>query len=134
MTAGTASRAAHLLAVMNKGGDLRPGPPGHCRGSVTRTGTRRLLPRLLSHSLAVGADHATCVTPAHRLRQQAREGGTARPGRLAKEADMIVRRPLPGRRPAARGEDPLKQEGSPVQVSVTVRPPAGRFTAWVVRT
>ena len=40
MTAGTASRTAHLLAVTNKGGDLRPGPPGHCRGSVTRTGTR----------------------------------------------------------------------------------------------
>ena len=48
---------------------------------------------------------------------------------------MIVLRPLPGRCPAgaaARGEDPLTQEGSPVQVSVTVRPPAGRFTAWVV--
>ena len=38
MAAGTASRAAHLLAVMTKGDDLRPGPPGHCRGSVTRTG------------------------------------------------------------------------------------------------
>ena len=38
MTAGTASRTAHLLAAMNKGDDLRPGPPGHCRGSVTRTG------------------------------------------------------------------------------------------------
>ena len=36
MTAGTASRTAHLLAVMNKD-DLRPGPPGPCRGSVTRT-------------------------------------------------------------------------------------------------
>ena len=28
MTAGTASRTAHLLAVTNKGDDLRPGPPG----------------------------------------------------------------------------------------------------------
>ena len=43
MTTGTASRTAHLLAVMNKGDDLRPGPPGHCRGSVTRTGTRGAL-------------------------------------------------------------------------------------------
>ena len=69
MTAGTASRTAHLLAVRNKG-DVGPGP-GHCRGSVTRTGTRGLLPRLRSHSLAVGADHATCVTPAHPVRHQA---------------------------------------------------------------
>jgi hypothetical protein len=46
---------------------------------------------------------------------------------------MIVRRPLPGRA-AARGEDLFKQEGSPVPVPVTVRPPAGRFGAWVVRT
>ena len=45
---------------------------------------------------------------------------------------MIVRRPLAGRA-AARGEDPLKQEGSPVHVPVTVEPPAGRFTARVVR-
>src|SRR5262249_4300040 len=43
VTAGTASRTAHLLAVMNKGGDLRPGPPGHGRGSVTRTGTQGAL-------------------------------------------------------------------------------------------
>src|SRR5215831_9766701 len=50
VTAGTASRTAHLLAVMNKGGDLRPGPPGARRGSVTRTGTRGLVSRLLSHS------------------------------------------------------------------------------------
>ena len=46
---------------------------------------------------------------------------------------MIVRRPLPGRA-AARGADPLKQEGSPVQVPVTVEPPAAQFTACVVRT
>ena len=74
MTAGTTSRAARLPAVMNNGDDLRPGPPGHCRGSVTRTGTRGLLPRLPSRSLAVCADHATCVMPAHPVRQQAREG------------------------------------------------------------
>ena len=35
---------------------------------------------------------------------------------------------------AARGEDPLEQKGSPVQVPITVEPPAGRFTACVVRT
>jgi len=40
MTAGTASRTAHLLAVLNKGDDLRPGPPGALPGIVTRTGTR----------------------------------------------------------------------------------------------
>ncbi|HTT54958.1 MAG TPA: hypothetical protein VMH35_26515 [Streptosporangiaceae bacterium] len=45
----------------------------------------------------------------------------------------IVRRPLPGRA-AARGADPLTQEGAPVPVPATVEPPAGRFTAWVVRT
>jgi len=43
MTAGTASRTAHLLAVTNKGDDLRPDPPGACRRSVTRTGTRGAL-------------------------------------------------------------------------------------------
>jgi len=40
ITAGTTSRTAHLLAVMKKGDDLHPGPPGHCRESATRTGAR----------------------------------------------------------------------------------------------
>ena len=31
-------------------------------------------------------------------------------------------------------EDPLNEEGSPVRVPVTVRPPSGRFTARVVGT
>jgi hypothetical protein len=83
MTTGTTSRTAHLLALMQKGGYVPPGQPGHWRGSVTR---KALLSRLLSRSLAVCADHATCVTPAHPVRQQAREGtqrGRAhRPGRL----------------------------------------------------
>ena len=59
----------------------------------------------------------------------------ARPCLPARAADhpLIVHRPLAGRA-AARGEAPLKQEGSPVQVPMTVEPPAGRFTAWVVRT
>jgi hypothetical protein len=42
-----------------------------------------------------------------------------------------------GRSPAgavARGDDPLNQEGSPMQVPVTGEPPAGRFTACVART
>ena len=57
-----------------------------------------------------------------------------RPGALiVPEITLIVRRPLPGRA-AARGADPLRQEGSPVQVPMTVQPPAGRFTACVVRT
>jgi hypothetical protein len=38
MTAGTTSRTAHLLALMKKGEDVRPGQPGHCRRSVTRKG------------------------------------------------------------------------------------------------
>jgi hypothetical protein len=38
--AGTTSRAAHLLALMNKGDGLRPGQPGHGRGSVTHKGAR----------------------------------------------------------------------------------------------
>jgi len=46
---------------------------------------------------------------------------------------MIARRPLAGRA-AARDEDPLKQEGAPVHVPVTVEPPAGRCTGWVVST
>ena len=46
---------------------------------------------------------------------------------------MTVRRPLVGRA-AARGEDPLKQEGSPVPVQVTVQPPESRFTTRVVKT
>ena len=70
MTAGTASRTAHLLAVMNKGHDLRPGPPGHRRDQPPAR-CPGLVPRLLSRSLAAGADHATCVTPAHPVRHQA---------------------------------------------------------------
>ena len=59
----------------------------------------------------------------------------ARPCLPARAADhpLIVHRPLAGRA-AARGEAPLKQEGSPVQVPMTGEPPAGRFTAWAVRT
>ena len=56
-----------------------------------------------------------------------------RPGTLiVPEITSIVRRPLPGRA-AARGEDPLKREGSPVQFPATLEPPAGRFTSCVVR-
>ena len=51
---------------------------------------------------------------------------------IVPEITSIVRRLLPGRA-AARGEDPLKQEGSPMQVPATVEPPAGWFTACVVR-
>ena len=51
---------------------------------------------------------------------------------IVREIPSIARWLLPGRA-AARGEDPLKQEGSPVQVPATVEPPAGWFTACVVR-
>ena len=43
MAAGTASRIAHLLALMNNGDDIRPGQPGHYRRSVTRKGARALV-------------------------------------------------------------------------------------------
>ena len=42
MTAGATGRTAHLLALMNKGDDLRPGQPVYCRGSVTARAPRRL--------------------------------------------------------------------------------------------
>jgi hypothetical protein len=62
-----------------------------------------------------------------------RAGHVCQPGALVvPEITSIVRRPLTGRR-RARGEDPLRQEGSPVQVPATVRRPAGRFTGRVVR-
>jgi hypothetical protein len=51
---------------------------------------------------------------------------------IVPEITSVVRRPLTGA--AARGADPLRQEGSPVPVPMTVERPAGRFTAWVVRT
>lgn len=73
MTTDTTSRTAHLLALTKKGEDVGPGQLGHCRGSVTRKAPG-LLSRLLSRSLAVCADHATCMTQAHRVRQEAREG------------------------------------------------------------
>jgi len=52
---------------------------------------------------------------------------------IVPEVTWIVRRPLPGGA-AARGEDPHKQERSPVQVPMIVEPPAGRFTTCGVRT
>jgi hypothetical protein len=70
MTTGSISRTAHLLALTNKGNHVRPGPPGMSH----QQGGRGLLSRLLSRSLAVCADHATCVTPAHPVRQEARKG------------------------------------------------------------
>jgi hypothetical protein len=59
---------------------------------------------------------------------------SCRPARGADRAGYrLDRAPAAHRRAAARGEDRLTQEGSPVQVSITVEPPAGRFTACVVR-
>ena len=40
MTTGTTGRTALPLALMKTGDDLRPGQPGHCRGSATRKGAR----------------------------------------------------------------------------------------------
>jgi hypothetical protein len=52
---------------------------------------------------------------------------------IVPEITSIVRRPLTDLRRGSRW-DPLTREGSPVQVPATVEPPAGRFTACVVRT
>ena len=73
MTTDTTSRTAHLLALMKKGDDVHPVPRGTA-GDQSPARRRGLLSRLLSGSLAVCADHATCVTPAHPVRQEAREG------------------------------------------------------------
>jgi hypothetical protein len=51
---------------------------------------------------------------------------------IVPEITSIVRRCSPAGA-AARGEDPLRQEGSPVQVPITVESPAGRCTGCVVR-
>jgi len=57
-----------------------------------------------------------------------------RPGALiVPEITSIVRRPLTGRRRSSV-RIRLNRRGSPVQVPVTLEPPAGRFTAYVVRT
>src|SRR5262249_9583558 len=76
------------------GDDVRPGQPGHCRGSVTRKAPPGSC-RGCCRSLAVCADHATCVTPAHPVWQQARRR-TARPSTSAKEADMTEFLDVPG--------------------------------------
>ena len=98
ITAGTTSRTAHLLAVMKKGDDLHPGPPGHCRGSVTRGA-------LAAAAVAL----AGCRRGSRNLRDASapRQATSSARGhsateRLAKEADMIVRRPLPGPRRGPR--------------------------------
>jgi hypothetical protein len=48
--------------------------------------------------------------------------------------DHFDRAPTPRRLAPRLGEDPLEQEGSPVQVPVTVQPRSGRPTTCVVRT
>ena len=90
---------------------------------------------LIGYGMATAVDVVPVVERGHaRLPAALWARSCLRPGALiVPEITLIVRRPLPGRA-AARGADPLKQEGSPVQVPVTVEPPAGRFTAWVART
>jgi hypothetical protein len=57
------------------------------------------------------------------------------PARGADRAGDHLDRGPAAHRPAPQlGEDPLNQEGAPVQVPITVKPPAGRFTACVART
>src|SRR5215471_4287037 len=97
--------------------------------------------------------HATCLMTFHPGRREARSQEPARGGhrvqhKAEKQSDALARSCLPARgadsaedhldsAPAgatASGEDPLKQEGSPVPVPVTVQPSASRFTMRVVRT
>ena len=80
MTTGTTSRTAHLLALMNKGDDVRPGQPGHCRGISHPHG----LPGALA---AAAVALAGCRRGSRNLRdasspRQATSSGrrTARPG------------------------------------------------------
>ena len=82
--------------------------------------------------------HADRPSYRYRIRVRGRLGETicsAFPALQAQASggDTVLTGPLPGRA-AARDEDPLKQEGSPVHVPVTVEPPAGRCTGWVVST
>jgi hypothetical protein len=48
--------------------------------------------------------------------------------------DHLDRAPTAHRLTPRFGDDPLKQEGSPVQVPMPMQPASGRFTACVVRT
>ena len=87
MTTGTTSRTAHLLALMNKGDDVRPGQPGHCRGSATCKAPGALV----AAAVALGG----CLRGSRNLRDASSSGqarssgrGTARPCTLAREADM----------------------------------------------
>ena len=79
MTTGTTSRTAHLLALMNKGDDVRPGQPGHCRGSATCKAPGALV----AAAVALGG----CLRGSRNLRDASSPGqaassgrGTARPG------------------------------------------------------
>ena len=74
MTTDTNSRTAQLLALMKRSDDVTSGSAGALPGINHPQGTRRLLSRLLSRSLAVCADHTACVTPAHPVRHEAQEG------------------------------------------------------------
>ena len=86
MTTGTTSRTAHLLAPMNEGEDVGPGQPGTAGDQSPALGRPGLLPRLLSRSLAVGADHAA---PADRDTNpcRARQGLRNRPSRTLAPAE-----------------------------------------------
>ena len=90
---------------------------------------------LIGYGMATAVDVVPALERGHaRLPAVLWARSCLRPGALiVPEITLIVRRPLPGRA-AARGADPLRQEGSPVQVPMTVQPSAGRCTAWVVRT
>ena len=85
MTTGTTSRTAHLLALMKKGDDVHPVP----RGTAGDQSPARRPGALVAAAvglLGCRRDHAICVTPAHPVRQEAREGAqrgrTHQPTRL----------------------------------------------------
>lgn len=130
MTAGTTNRTAHLLAVMNKGGDVRPGQPGHCRGSVTRKAPPRALVAAASAlpGRLRGSRNLRDASSAVQAPSSGRR--TARPSTSAKEADLTEFLDVPGGQIAynATGTGPLVL----LSHGIGVRRQAHRFLAPVL--
>jgi hypothetical protein len=112
-------------------------PPG--KGSkfnaIGRRGPMREDGGLTGYGMATAVDVVPALERSHARPPAALWAQSClRPGALSRRRSP---RSCADRSPAgaaARGEDPLNQEGSPVQVPVTVQSPAGRFTGCVVRT
>jgi hypothetical protein len=90
---------------------------------------------LIGYGTATARYDVTALERSHATRPAALGARSClRPAALiVPEITSIVCRPLTGRRRSSV-RIRLSRRGSPVQVHVTVEPPAGRFTACVVRT